>query len=84
MKKNRSQKSRWTVPLTKLGISIEETNPSIGIPASIVSVRYRNKKMPDCLSLVRYRTGSGTVSLFHSGLTGCRTVWYSAILKFEP
>jgi hypothetical protein len=48
----------------KLGISIEETNTSIGIPASMISIWYWNKKMPDCISLVRYRTGSATVSFF--------------------
>jgi hypothetical protein len=71
--------------LAKLGISIEETNAGIGIPASMISVRYLNKKMPDCISLVRYRTVSGTVSFFHSGtgLTGCWTVRHSGILKFE-
>jgi hypothetical protein len=63
-------------PYTKLGIGIEETNAGIGIPASMISVRYRNKKMPDCISLVQYWIDSGTVSFFHSGtgLTGCRTV----------
>jgi hypothetical protein len=48
----------------KLGIDIEENNAGIGIPASMISVRYRNKKMPDCISLVQYWTGSGTVSFF--------------------
>jgi hypothetical protein len=28
----------------KLGINIEETNAGIGIPTSMISVRYRNKK----------------------------------------
>jgi hypothetical protein len=27
-----------------MGIDIEETNAGIGIPASMISVRYRNKK----------------------------------------
>jgi hypothetical protein len=60
-----------------LGIGIEETNAGIGIPD------YRTKKMPDCLSLVRYRICSGIVSFFQSGtgLTGCRTVRLSGILK---
>ncbi len=48
-------------------------------PAS--SFRYRTKKMLDCVSLVRYRTGFGIVSFFQSGtgLTGCRTVRHSGI-----
>jgi hypothetical protein len=41
------------VVLTKLGIGIEETNAGIGFLASMISVLYRNKKMPDCISLVR-------------------------------
>jgi hypothetical protein len=38
-------------------------------------------KMPDCVSLVRYRTCSGNVSFFQSGtgLFGCRTVRHSGI-----
>jgi hypothetical protein len=69
--------------IPKLGIGIEETNSGIGIPASMISVRYRNKKMPDCISLVRYRIDSVTVSFIHSGTgqTGCRTVRHSGILK---
>ncbi len=45
------------------------------------SAFYRTKKMPDCVSLVRYWTCSGIVSFFQSGtrLTGCRTVWHSGI-----
>jgi hypothetical protein len=35
--------------IPKLGIGIEETNAGIGIPASMISVQYRNKK---------YRTAS--------------------------
>jgi hypothetical protein len=39
--------------------------------------------MPDCFSLVQYRTSSGTVNFFHSGtgLTGCRTVRHYGILN---
>jgi hypothetical protein len=29
---------------SKLGIGIDKTNAGIGIPASMISVRYRNKK----------------------------------------
>jgi hypothetical protein len=37
--------------------------------------------MPDCVSLVRYRTCPGIVSSVHSGtgLIGCRTVRHSSI-----
>ncbi len=58
------------------GISIEETNAGIGIPASIISVRYRTKQMPDCVGLVQYRISSGVVSFYNSGtgLIRCRTV----------
>jgi hypothetical protein len=58
------------------GIGIEETNAGIGIPASQILVRYRTKKMPDCVTLVWYRTCSGIVSFFQSstGLTGCQTI----------
>jgi hypothetical protein len=51
------------------------------IPASRILVRYRTKKMPDCVSLVQYQTCSGIVSSFQSGtgLTGCRTVALSSI-----
>jgi hypothetical protein len=47
-------------------------------------VCYRSKKLPDCVSLVRYRTCSGIVSFFHSGpgLTGCWTVQYSGISMY--
>jgi hypothetical protein len=59
-----------------LGIGIEETNAGIGVPAYIISVRYRTKQMPDCVGLVRYRISSGVVSFYHSGtgLIRCRTV----------
>jgi hypothetical protein len=52
-----------------------------GIPASRILVRYRTKKLPDCVSLVRYRTCSGIVSSVHSntGLIGCWTVQHSGI-----
>jgi hypothetical protein len=64
-----------------LGIGIEETNAGIGIPACRILFRYQNKKMPDCVSLVQYRTCSGIVTFFQSGtgLTGCRTLWHSGI-----
>ncbi len=53
----------------------------MGILASQILVRYQTKKMPDCVSLVRYRTWSGIVSFFQSGigLTGCQMVRYSDI-----
>jgi hypothetical protein len=40
--------------------------------------------MPDCVSLVQYRTCSGIIRFFHSGtrLTRCRTVCHSSILAF--
>jgi hypothetical protein len=62
-----------------VGIGIQKTNAGIGIPASVISVRYRTKKMPDCATLFRYRIVSGIVSFFQSGtgLTGCRTIRYS-------
>jgi hypothetical protein len=47
-----------------LDIGIEETNAGIGIPSSIISVRYWTKKLPDCLGLVRYRTIPSIVSFF--------------------
>jgi hypothetical protein len=65
-------------------MAIEETNAGIGIPASRILVRYRMKKMPDCVSLVRYLTCSGIVSFFQSstGMTGCRTVRHSGISTY--
>jgi hypothetical protein len=51
-----------------LGISIEETNAGIGIPAYRILVRYQTKKLPDCVSLVGYLTCSGFISFF--------SVWY--------
>jgi hypothetical protein len=35
------------IPDSKVGIGIQKTNAGIGIPASVISVRYRTKKMPD-------------------------------------
>jgi hypothetical protein len=64
-----------------VGIGIQESNAGIGIPASIISVRYRIKKMPDCVILIRYRAGPGIVIDFQSGtgLTGCRTIRHYGI-----
>jgi hypothetical protein len=68
-----------------VGIGIQKTNAGIGIPASVISVRYRTKKMPDCAALFRYRIAFVIVSFFQSGtgLTGCRTIRYSgtAVLR---
>jgi hypothetical protein len=62
----------------------EETNASISIPASTITVRYRNKKMLDCLGLVRYQTCPVIISLNSgTGLFRCRTVWHSGIYKYE-
>jgi hypothetical protein len=33
--------------LAEVGIGIRKSNAGIGIPASVVSFRYRTKKMPD-------------------------------------
>jgi hypothetical protein len=62
-----------------VGIGIQEANAGIGIPASIISVRYQIKKMPDCITLILYRVGSGIVIDFQSGtgLTGCWTIRHS-------
>jgi hypothetical protein len=46
-----------------VGIGIRKTNAGIGIPASVISVRFRSKKMPDCIVLFRYRIGSGIIGL---------------------
>ncbi len=61
------------------GIGIDKTNA--GIPASRILAWYRTKKMPVCVSLVRYWTCSAIVSFFQSGtgLTRCRTVRHSGI-----
>jgi hypothetical protein len=66
-----------------VGIGIEETNAGIGIPASFLLVRYRTKKMPDCVALFRYRTSSGIVNHFQSGtgLIGCRMVRHSGVIS---
>ncbi len=45
-------------------MGVEETNAGINIPASFISVRLRTIKTPDCVSLVRYQTGSGIISFF--------------------
>ncbi len=68
----------------QLGIGIEETNAGIGNPASRILVGYRTKKMPDCVSLVRYRTCSVILRFFQSGtgLTRCRTVRHSGISTY--
>jgi hypothetical protein len=47
-----------------VGIGIQKTNGGIGIPASIIPIRYRVKKVPDCVILFRYRTVCGIVSYF--------------------
>jgi hypothetical protein len=47
-----------------VGIGILKTNAGIGIPASVIPVRYRMKKVPDCVILFRYRTVYGIVSYF--------------------
>jgi hypothetical protein len=62
-----------------VGIGIQKTNAGIGIPASVISVRYRAKKMPDCAALIRYRKSSDIVRLFQSGtgLSGCWTIRHS-------
>jgi hypothetical protein len=68
-----------------VGIGILKTNAGIGIPASVISVRYRNKKLPDCVYLFRYRTGCGIDSFFQSGtgLTKCRTIRHSGMQVME-
>jgi hypothetical protein len=47
-----------------VGIGIQKTNAGIDIPASDISVRYRTKRMPDCVVLFRYQTDSGIVMFF--------------------
>jgi hypothetical protein len=47
-----------------VGIGILKTNAGIGIPASIILVWYRMKKVPDCVILFRYRAVYGIVSYF--------------------
>jgi hypothetical protein len=48
-----------SIPL--LGIGIEAGAAGISLPASIISVRYWNIPIPDCVSLFRYQTGSGII-----------------------
>ncbi len=62
-------------------VTVANTNAGIGIPECQILVRYQTKKMPDCVSLVRYWTCSGIVSFFQSntGLTGRRMVRHSGI-----
>jgi hypothetical protein len=50
-----------------VGIGIQKTNSGIGIPVSVISVRYRSKKMPDCCASYWYRSSSGIVTCFQSG-----------------
>jgi hypothetical protein len=47
-----------------VGIGIQKTNAGIGIPASVIPVRYRVKKVPDCIILFRYQTVYAIVSYF--------------------
>jgi hypothetical protein len=35
-----------------VGIGIRKTNADIGIPASVISVWYRSKKMLDCIDFI--------------------------------
>ncbi len=42
-----------------MSISIEKTRVGISIPASVISVRVPDQKMPDC---------SGILSFFHTGI----------------
>jgi hypothetical protein len=80
-KKEKKEKRKKKKKNSGLCIGIEKTNAGIGIPASRNLVRYQTTKIPDCVSLVWYRTCSGIVSFFQSGtgLTGCRTVRHSGI-----
>jgi hypothetical protein len=45
----------------------EETDAGIDNPASNISVRFRTKRMPECVRLVRFRACYGIVC-FHSGI----------------
>jgi hypothetical protein len=47
-----------------VGIGIQKTNAGIDIPASDISVRYRNNRMPDCVVVFRYRTEFDIVMFF--------------------
>jgi hypothetical protein len=42
--------------LAEVGIDIQKTNAGIGIPASVISIRYRIKKMSDFIVLFRHQT----------------------------
>ncbi len=66
-----------------LGIGIKADAAGIGIPASIISVRYQINPVLDWFTLFRYRTDSGIDISFNSGtgLTGCRKVRHSGTLK---
>ncbi len=50
----------------------------VGIPASVISGRYRSITLPDMFPLLQYQTGSGIGIFFIliSGLTGGRTLRY--------
>jgi hypothetical protein len=52
-------------------------------PVSGLSVRYRSIPVPKWVPLFQYWTGSGVgiFFLYGTGLTGCRTVRHSSILK---
>ncbi len=58
-------------------------HPGIGIPASLISDSYRSTSIPDRSPLYWYRTGSGFGIVFHSGtgMTGCRKVRHSDIIR---
>jgi hypothetical protein len=56
--------NRWSRLERRIAGHRQETNTGIGIPASRILVWYRNEKMLDYVSLVRYRTCSGIVSFF--------------------
>jgi hypothetical protein len=60
----RDRNNKTSISKYNMGIDIKETNAGIGILASIISIWYWTKQMPDCVSLVRYRTVMG--------LTVCR------------
>jgi hypothetical protein len=61
MKINKARTLIYNYLLTKVGIGIQKTNAGIGIPASVISVRYRTKK---CQTEAFYSgTGPVTTSL---------------------
>jgi hypothetical protein len=70
---------RWTLAFRKL---TPASAFRISIPASVISVRYRTKKMPDWVVLLRYRMCCNISSFFHSGtrLIRCRTIRHSSII----